>query len=105
MCVECNYDFIYDFDHERAACGPLPETAGSAVEASPAETISASIPAELADLVRAHAGRRQFSQFAARALKRELVRDARIEFVDDFKKRGGVLDEEHIERIRRAMRT
>lgn len=71
--------------------------------AAPTETISASIPCDLAALVRSHAGKRQFSQFVTRALKREIVRQSRLELVAEFARHGVYPDPGYAEKLRRIM--
>ena len=68
------------------------------------ETISASVPSELVAQIREHVGKRGFSEFVTRALKKAMVKQARLDLLADFRKHNGPLDPVEQERIRKFMR-
>jgi hypothetical protein len=68
------------------------------------ETISASVPSELVKRIRDRVGKRGFSQFVTQSLKRELLRQSRLELVAEFEQHSGPVDEAAVEEIVRALR-
>ena len=69
----------------------------------PTVTISASIPESLAAEVRDAVGSREFSQFVAQAMRREMLRMNRQRLVDEIEAVSGPVDPAEIERISRLM--
>jgi hypothetical protein len=65
--------------------------------------VSATIPARLAQEVRARSGPRAFSAFVTRAIERELVRLSRLAFVTDVEERTGPLDADLVTEWRRRL--
>ena len=72
--------------------------------AAQTETISASVPAALVQRVRARVGKREFSQFVARSIERELVRLNRLQLVDEIVAKSGELDPAELSATRRLIR-
>ena len=58
----------------------------------PAETIAASIPKGLADAVRRHVAKGEFSRFVTRAMHHELVRRNRVALVEALERELGPSD-------------
>jgi predicted GTPase len=69
------------------------------------ETISASVPSDLVAGVRKLVGKRGFSQFVTRALKKEVLRQNRLAFLAEYEKHAGPVDQAEVERIRQFMRS
>jgi hypothetical protein len=70
--------------------------------AQPAEKLSISIPHKLASAARKRAGRRGLSSFVARAVARELEREALGQFLDELDQALGPVPEAELKRARRA---
>jgi hypothetical protein len=70
--------------------------------AEAAEKLSISMPHRLARAARKRAGRRGLSSFVARAVARELEREALGEFLDELDKALGPIPEAQLKRARRA---
>jgi hypothetical protein len=68
------------------------------------QTIAASVPSSLVRRVREQIGPREFSQFVSRSMERELVRLNREQFVADFVREIGPLDQDAVEAARRLIR-
>jgi hypothetical protein len=69
--------------------------------AQPAEKLSISMPHKLVSAARKRAGRRGLSSFVARAVARELEREALGEFLDELDDLLGSVPEAELERVRR----
>ena len=69
--------------------------------ADAAEKLSVSMPHKLASAARKRAGRRGLSSFVARAVARELEREALGEFLDELDKTLGPVPDAEIKRVRR----
>ena len=69
--------------------------------AEAAEKLSISMPHKLALAARRRAGRRGLSSFVARAVARELEREALGEFLDELDKELGPVPEAELKRVRR----
>jgi hypothetical protein len=69
----------------------------------PTETISASIPSVLAAEVRSRVGKREFSEFVARSIAKELVDCNRAEYVAGVEQRTGPLDPELVAALERIL--
>jgi len=67
-----------------------------------AEKLSISMPLKLARAARKHAGRRGLSSFIARAVARELEREALGQFLDELDAALGPVPSEELDRVRRA---
>lgn len=67
----------------------------------PAEKLSISMPHKLAYAARKRAGKRGLSSFIARAVARELEREALGEFLDELDERLGPIPERELKRVRR----
>ena len=70
--------------------------------ADAAEKLSISMPLKLARAARKHAGRRGLSSFIARAVARELEREALGKFLDDLDATLGPVPDSELERARRT---
>jgi len=68
----------------------------------PAEKLSISIPHKLASAARKRAGRRGLSSFVARAVARELEREALGKFLQELNETLGPIPEADLKRARRA---
>jgi len=66
-----------------------------------AEKLSVSMPHKLASAARKRAGRRGLSSFVARAVARELEREALGEFLDELDKTLGPVPDAELKRVRR----
>lgn len=66
-----------------------------------AEKLSISMPHRLAVAARKRAGRRGLSSFVARAVARELEREALGQFLDELDEALGPVAEDKLERVRR----
>lgn len=66
-----------------------------------AEKLSISMPHRLAVAARKRAGRRGLSLFVARAVARELEREALGQFLDELDEALGPVAEDKLERVRR----
>jgi hypothetical protein len=69
--------------------------------AQPAEKLSISMPPRLASAARKRAGKRGLSSFVARAVARELEREALGEFLDELDAGLGPVPEAELKRVRR----
>jgi hypothetical protein len=69
--------------------------------AQAAEKLSVSMPHKLASAARKRAGRRGLSSFVARAVARELEREALGEFLDELDRTLGPVPEAELKRARR----
>jgi hypothetical protein len=69
--------------------------------AQAAEKLSVSMPHKLAAAARKRAGRRGLSSFVARAVARELEREALGEFLDELDRTLGPVPEAELKRARR----
>jgi hypothetical protein len=69
--------------------------------AQAAEKLSISMPHTLASAARKRAGRRGLSSFIARAVARELEREALGEFLDELAEVLGPVPEAELKRVRR----
>jgi hypothetical protein len=69
--------------------------------AEPAEKLSISMPHKIASAARKRAGRRGLSSFVARAVARELEREALGEFLDEMDEAFGPVPEPELKRVRR----
>jgi hypothetical protein len=69
--------------------------------ADAAEKLSVSMPHKLASAARKRAGRRGLSSFVARAVARELEREALGEFLDELDKTLGPVPDAELKRVRR----
>lgn len=70
--------------------------------ASAAEKLSISMPRKLASAARKRAGRRGLSSFVARAVARELEREALGQFLQELDELLGPVPEAELRRVRRA---
>ncbi len=70
----------------------------------PTETVSASVPSELVERVRASIGPREFSSFVSYAMERELVRLNRARFLALMEGEAGPPDPKDVEYFERALR-
>jgi hypothetical protein len=70
--------------------------------ASAAEKLSISMPHKLASAARKRAGRRGLSSFVARAVARELEREALGQFLNELDEMLGPVPEAELRRVRRA---
>ena len=68
--------------------------------AEAAEKLSISMPQKLARAARRRAGRRGLSSFVARAVARELEREALGDFLDELDEALGPVPEAELERVR-----
>jgi hypothetical protein len=66
-----------------------------------AEKLSVSMPHKLASAARKRAGRRGLSSFVARAVARELEREALGDFLDELDRTLGPVPEAELKRVRR----
>lgn len=66
-----------------------------------AEKLSISMPHKLASAARRRAGRRGLSSFVARAVARELEREALGDFLDELDRTLGPVPESELKRARR----
>ena len=66
-----------------------------------AEKLSVSMPHKLASAARKRAGKRGLSSFVARAVARELEREALGEFLDELDEGLGSIPEAELKRVRR----
>jgi hypothetical protein len=118
VCFDVNYYFRYDSRDERRdesvsgktgpsrvpkPTSPLPLGLAAAGDADRMTIVSATIPARLAQEVRARSGPRAFSAFVTRAIERELVRLSRLAFVADVEERTGPLDPDLVTEWRRRL--
>lgn len=69
--------------------------------ADAAEKLSVSMPHKLASAARKRAGRRGLSSFVARAVARELEREALGEFLDELDRTLGRVPDAELKRARR----
>jgi hypothetical protein len=69
--------------------------------AGAAEKLSVSMPHKLASAARKRAGRRGLSSFVARAVARELEREALGEFLDELDRTLGPVPDAELKRVRR----
>jgi hypothetical protein len=69
--------------------------------ADAAEKLSVSMPHKLASAARKRAGRRGLSSFVARAVARELEREALGEFLDELDRTLGPVPDAELKRVRR----
>ena len=69
--------------------------------ADAAEKLSVSMPHKLASAARKRAGRRGLSSFVARAVARELEREALGDFLDELDRTLGPVPEAELKRVRR----
>ena len=67
----------------------------------PAEKLSISMPRKLVSAARKRAGRRGLSAYVARAVARELEREALGEFLNELDSTLGVVPEAELKRVRR----
>jgi hypothetical protein len=70
--------------------------------ARPAEKLSITIPHKLASAARKRAGRRGLSSFVARAVARELEREALGQFLDELDDLLGPVPDAELKRARRV---
>jgi hypothetical protein len=70
--------------------------------ADAAEKLSISMPRKLATAARKRAGQRGLSSFVARAVARELEREALGQFLDELKATLGAIPEAELKRARRV---
>lgn len=71
----------------------------------PTEKLSISMPRKLASAARKRAGRRGLSAFVARAVARELEREALGAFLDELDSTLGAVPEVELKRVRRCWPT
>lgn len=69
--------------------------------AAAAEKLSVSMPHKLASAARKRAGARGLSSFVARAVARELEREALGEFLDELDRTLGPVPDAELKRVRR----